>query len=142
MAALNGYQQYAESSVTTASKGKLLLMAYDGAIRFLRQAQTAMIEKHYEDQNTYILKAQRIIMELSSTINRKANPELADQLTSIYEYLFNRLVVANVYDNLEVLKEVETHLLTLRETWAEADRNCSIAGVEGAAIKHSLYAAG
>lgn len=124
----NPYQQYQESQVFTASKGKLLLMAYDGAIRFIRQAQGHMAEHRYEGQNTCILKAQRIILELMSTLDSGADPELAQRLLQLYEYLFNRLIEANVSDDVAALDEVLSHLVELRHAWAEADRQTALAG--------------
>jgi flagellar protein FliS len=132
----NAYQQYQESQVFTASKGKLLLMTYDGAIRFIRQAQGHMAERRYEDQNACILKAQRILLELMSTLDSSIAPELAQYLLQLYEYLFNRLIQANVSDDLAILDEVLTHMAELRHAWAEADREMALAGA-GA----ELYAA-
>lgn len=142
MATMNGYQQYAESKVTTASKGKLLLMAYDGAIRFVRQAQGHMAAKRYEDQNTCILKTQRIILELISTLNRDANPQLAESLLSLYEYMYNQLVDANIYDKIDTLKEVEKLLVELRAAWEEADRRVTSSSVGSEMTRHTLFAAG
>ncbi len=126
--ALNAYQRYQESQVSTVGKGKLLLMAYDGAIRFIRQAREHMAAKRYEDQNACITKAQRILLELISTLNMKADAELGQRLLQLYEYLFNRLVEANISDNLEVLDEVQRLLTDLREAWAEADRRLARQG--------------
>ena len=126
MAYTNAYQQYQESQVLTAGRGKLLLMAYDGAIRFLRQARGHMAVRAYEQQNSCIVKAERLILELIYTLDAKANPELAHRLTLIYEYLFNRLIEANVADDVDALDEVTGHLVEMRSAWAEADRNHSV----------------
>jgi flagellar protein FliS len=122
MALAHPYQQYQESQILTTSKGKLLLMTYDGAIRFVRQAQAHMAAKEFEQQNTAIIKAQRIVLELIYTLDSKADPDLAHRLTLLYEYLFNRLIEANIYDDMEALDEVLNHLTELRSAWAEADR--------------------
>ena len=125
MAYPNAYQQYQETQVFTASRGQLLLMTYDGAIRFVTQARGHMASKSYELQNDCIIKAQRILLELISTLDSKASPDLAWRLTQLYEYLFNRLVEANVSDNVEALDEVRSRLVELRTTWADADRKLS-----------------
>lgn len=132
MAFNNPYQQYQESSVITASKGKLLLMTYDGAIRFIRQAQIHMEAKAYEQQNTCILKAQRLLLELIYTLDKRPDPDLAQRLAQLYEYMFNRLVEANVNDNMPALEEVLAHLGNLRSAWAEADRELNGAPALGA----------
>ena len=125
MAYANAYQQYLESQVLTASKGKLLLMTYDGAIRFIGQAKIHMAAREYEAQNTCIIKAQRLILELMMTLDAKVAPDLAHRLMLLYEYMFNRLVEANVTDKPDVLDEVHERLTELRSTWAEADLRAS-----------------
>ncbi len=125
----NAYTQYQESQVLTASRGKLLLMAYDGAIRFVRQAQAHMETQAYEGQNTCLTKAQRILLELMYTLDHQADPDLAHRLTLLYEYLFNRLIEANVSDDINALREVEASLLNLRAAWADADRQLTSASL-------------
>lgn len=127
-----GYQHYQESQVLTASKGKLLLMTYDGAIRFVRQAQLHMTQNAFEEKNTSIIKAQRLILELIYTLNPDVDPDFAHRLSLIYDYMFNRLVEANVSDDPSALKEVETKLMELRTAWAEADRQLSQTGAVSA----------
>lgn len=122
MAFNNPYQQYRESNILTASKGGLLLMTYDGATRFITQAKAHMSTKAYEQQNTCIIKAQRLLLELIYTLNPNADRDLAQRLTQLYEYMFNRLVEANVNDDQAALDEVLWHLSELRSAWAEADR--------------------
>jgi flagellar secretion chaperone FliS len=129
MAFTNPYQQYRDSSVLTASKGKLLLMTYDGTMRFVGQAKVHMAAKAYEDQNICITKAQRLLLELIYTLDRKADPDLAQRLAQLYEYMFNRLVEANVDDNAAALDEVLRHLGELRSAWAEADRELTTSAV-------------
>ena len=130
MALNTAYQQYLDSQVMTASKGKLLLLTYDGAIRFLRQAQGHMAARSFEQQNACLAKAQRIILELIYTLDTKVDPDLAHRLTLLYEYMFNRLIEANVHDNSEALDEVLGHLNGLREAWADADRQLTMAPAE------------
>ena len=113
--------EYRKSQILTASRGQLLLMAYDGALRFLRLAASAMEQKRFEEQNTNITKAQAIILELLNSLDHTANSQLADALDRLYRYMYDRLMEANVHDKLESLREVERHLSDLRETWAEAE---------------------
>lgn len=137
----NAYQQYQESQVHTASRGKLLLMAFDGAIRFVRQARIHMAERRYEEQNVNILKAQRIILELMATLDMKASPDLAERLMSLYEYMYNRLVQANVSDDEGALDEVLSMLADMRATWAEAERAVTMSAAETMVDRHVACAA-
>jgi flagellar protein FliS len=72
----------------------------------------------------------------------KADPDLANQLLSVYEYMFNRLVEANITDNIEVLHEVEKHLLDLRSAWEEADHQLTISQAEEGKANNAIYASG
>lgn len=115
----NPYQQYQESQLETASQGKLLLMLYDGAIRFLTQAQQAMEEKKWQDAHQFILRAEDIITELMATLKMDAG-EVAQNLYRLYEYFNWRLIQANIKRSPEMLVEVQNRLRELREAWVEA----------------------
>jgi len=100
-------------------------MTYDGGLRFLRLAAEAMEKKDYEAQHTNISKAQNILLELLSSLDHSVNPELASGLDRIYRYLYDRLVHANVSDDIGAVKEAQTLMSQLRDTWAEADEALS-----------------
>lgn len=122
MAALNANNYYQQSQVTTASRGQLLLLAYDGALRFISEAKRAMQSNEYERQNTTLQKAQALLMELRYSLDHKAAPELCASLDYLYRHLHGQLMYANVYDDQAALDEVAGMLTELRETWAEAER--------------------
>lgn len=113
------YNAYKNNAVNTASKSKLLIMLYDGAIKNLKLAEMAMEEKDIEKVNTNIIKTQDIILEFMTTLNFEAGGEIARNLYQLYDYLFNRLVRANIDKDMEKLREVRKHLEELRDTWAQ-----------------------
>ncbi|MEB3328523.1 MAG: flagellar export chaperone FliS [Candidatus Sericytochromatia bacterium] len=115
----NPYLQYQEATLETASQGKLLLMLYDGAIRFLVTAQAAMAERRWVDAHQANVRAQDIVHELSFSLNMEAG-EIAQNLYRLYEYMTWRLVQANVRRDLAGVKEVEGLLRELRSGWVEA----------------------
>lgn len=123
----NPYQQYQESQLETASQGKLLLMLYDGAIRFLTQAQQAMEQKKWQDAHNYILRAEDIITELMACLKMDVG-EVAQNLYRLYEYFNWRLIQANIKRSPEMLVEVQTRLRELREAWAEAIKQTGATG--------------
>lgn len=114
----NAYQIYQQNEVLTASKGKLLIMLYDGAIRFLRFAQIAIDEKNYESANKYLVKAQNIISELMATLNM--DYEISKSLYSLYDYMKYRLIQANIKKDREMVEEIMKMLSGLRDTWQQA----------------------
>ena len=122
MALLNANAYYRENQVTTASRGQLLLMAYDGMLRFLADGRRAMAEQRYEAQGACIGRTQDILLELICGLDHTVLPDLSARLDSLYRYMFDRLTTANVKNDEQALMEVATMLSDLRETWAEADR--------------------
>jgi flagellar protein FliS len=117
MAVPNPYQQYRQQQVNTASQEKLLLMLFDGAIRFCRSAVQALEEKQDEKAHTNLIKAQNIIEELISSLN--FDYDIAQNLYSLYDYLYIRLVEANMNKDSAIIEEALRFLTELRETWAE-----------------------
>lgn len=118
----NGYAQYQQNSILTASPAKLLLMAYDGAIRFSRMAGEKMKEDNVDEQSTYINKATAIVIELVSTLKEEVDPVLCARLRSLYAYVIEKLTLANIEQNQEALAEAINILTQLRESWAEAEK--------------------
>jgi len=117
--------QYARSQFLTASPGKLLLMTFDGILRFLHSAKPALEQKRYEEQHENIVKAQALIMELVCSLNHSVNPPLAANLDRIYRYCYDRLTKANVDDDITALLEAEKLLGELREAWSEAEQKAA-----------------
>ena len=114
----NPYDKYKNNAVFTATKEELTLMLYDGALRFCNQAIVALEGKDYIKTNELILKVENIVREFQITLDMKY--EISSQLNLIYDYLYNRLVAANISKDAEILQEVRDHLRGLRDTWKEA----------------------
>lgn len=121
-ALLNANQSYQSNQVTTVGRGQLLVMAYDGMLRFLAEAERAMQTHEYEVQNRAIQKTQAILLELLCTLDHDAFPELANRLDSLYRFFYDQLTQANVADDSIALARVTRQLAQLRDTWAAADQ--------------------
>ncbi len=121
MAMKNPYQTYQQNAVNTSSPEELTLMLYNGCIKFIRLASMAMEKGTIEAKNTNVIKAQAIIQELRSTL--RMDSELAESMDQIYDYMFNRLVEANIHNNKEIMKEVEDLAAEFRNTWKQAMEN-------------------
>jgi len=118
----NPYFQYQENQLKTATPGKLLIMAYDAAIRFARLAAEKMQQGKLDEQSANIIKVQNIILELISSIDPKFDAQLSANLQSIYSYMFDRLTQANIRDDAAALQEVIQMLIEMRSAWADAER--------------------
>ncbi|MBB5356187.1 flagellar protein FliS [Anoxybacillus mongoliensis] len=117
MAMNNPYQSYQTNAVQTASPGELTLMLYNGCLKFIAQAKKAIEEKDIEARNTNLLKAQKIIQELMVTLNMEY--EVAKSMMTMYDYIYRRLVEANIKSDMSILEEVEGYVKEFRDTWKQ-----------------------
>jgi flagellar protein FliS len=120
-----GYARtYQTQAVLTASPGQLVLMLYDGALRFLGYALDALqspedMPRRIEIINTNLIKAQNILTELQSNLNHEAGGDHAANLDRLYDYYLRRLFEANIKKQVEPVIEIERLLRMLRDGWAE-----------------------
>lgn len=115
--ALNAYQQ---NSVYTASREKLLLMLYDGLIRFIKQGIAGLDEKDYQKTNTNFIKAQNIISEFMATLDMQKGGELSKNLNLLYDYMKRRLVEANIKKDKDMASEVLGYAEDLKGAFDQA----------------------
>ncbi len=113
-----GAQHYLRTKVLTATPEQLQLMLYDGALRFGQQARAALDNKRYEESYTLIVRVQKIVLELMSTLKHEVAPDLCAKLASLYNFVYRRLVDANVTHEVKALDEALEILQYQRETWA------------------------
>jgi flagellar protein FliS len=118
----NPWQSYRQVATNTASPGQLVLMLYEGAIRFLERAQAGY---HLEDPveyhttiNNNIQRAQDIIRELDFSLNVDLGGELAQELHRLYDYFDRVLFEANLRKDPQGITEVIARVTVLRDAWA------------------------
>lgn len=123
MSAQTAYKKYKEVQVNTANRGKLLIMLYQGCIKFLRVAKKSIENEDIQGANNYIIRSQDIIRELMNTLDRENGGELADNLYNLYDFMNRQLIEANVKKDIEKLEVVEDLMLELLESWQEIVNN-------------------
>lgn len=116
----NAYQKYKTTSVQSASREKILLMLYEGAIKFTKLAIKAAEEKKIADRGMNIGRAFDIIMELNNTLDHKVGGEVANQLEQLYMFMMEQYTKANISGSPEPLKENLKLLNTLYDGWVQA----------------------
>ena len=112
---MEGYKNYKEVEVETASGLKLVTMLYVGAIKFLNMAKEGIKNKKLDLANNNIIKAQDIITELMSSLNFDAG-EIAHNLYSLYIYMNRRLLESNIEKNIEIINQTLERLKSFLET--------------------------
>lgn len=121
-----GLNKYKTTSVTTASRGQVLLMLYEGCIKFTKLAIEATKAKNLADKGKYILKVQDIINELSLTLNHDQGGDISKELERLYNYMVDQLTEANLKNDHKPLEIVLKLLETLYEGWRGAVQQVGI----------------
>ncbi len=114
---MNGIAAYQDNAVTTQSKGRLIVMLYDGAIKFLRLAIREIENNNYEAKGRYINKAIDIINELNAVLDMDAGAEIASNLRKLYIFMINRLSQANVQNDPQLIRDVIKLMEELGQSW-------------------------
>ena len=113
-------QKYLTTQVQTASREQLVVMLFDGAVRFAEEARDHMSRNEVQQASSRIIRVQDILLELMVSLDRKLGGQVASNLAAIYGYLYMRLGDANTKQNQDILEEVIRHLRALRDTWSQA----------------------
>ena len=116
------YQAYRTTQIQTASSADLLLLLYDGAIKWCKQAEVHLDSGQGELAHKALLKSQDIIDELIVSLDFSAGQEIAQGLYQLYDYMRRCLIEANMKKEKEPVVQVAAMLEELRDTWAEVAR--------------------
>ena len=139
---MNAYvNQYQNSQILNASPEQILIMLYDGAIRFCRQAMHALDEGNRKVQAEKISRTMAIVCEFTNTLDHEVGGEIATNLDALYSFMTRELTRANLKNDRKALETVEDLLAGLRETWVEAieinrQDKMPASSAEQAAVKH------
>lgn len=112
-------QAYVQAQVTTVSQGDLLIMLFDGCIKFLKQAKERMAERDYAQKGILISKALDIIAELQGSLNAQKGGSLAENLKRLYMVCSTRLLMANMKMDQSLIDEVVRTLSGIRDAFAQ-----------------------
>jgi len=115
--ATNAAAAYQDSKILTASPAELTLMLYEGAIKFCNIALVAMEKNDVQKTNLNIIKAEKIILEFRATLNFKY--EIAKDFDLIYDYIYRRLIDANIKKDSVILEEALGYIREMRDTWKD-----------------------
>lgn len=114
---MNGFNTYQETAVTTQGRGRLVVMLYDGAIRFLRQAIQDIQRNDFASKGKHIAKAQDIIFELNTVLDMEKGGEISKHLRSLYNFMQRHLNQANLKKDTAMIQEVIALLDELNQGW-------------------------
>jgi len=114
---MKGAEIYQETAVTTQNKGPLIVMLYDGAIKFLRMAIKEIEAQNHEAKSKYLSKAEDIINELNVTLDMDTGGEVAMNLRKLYLFMIRHLHEDLVKQDTGKIEEVIKMLEELNQSW-------------------------
>lgn len=114
---MHGIKAYQDSAVTTQRKGRLIVLLYDGAIKFMKLAIKEVEAKNYEAKGRYIHKALDIINELNAILDMNAGGEMASNLRKLYRFMARHLCEANIKRDPQMIRDVIKLMEELNQSW-------------------------
>ncbi|NLK68348.1 MAG: flagellar export chaperone FliS [Clostridiaceae bacterium] len=115
---ITGYNQYKENSVNTAQPEELILMLYNGLVKFIMKAQHAISKNDMQEAHVNIIKSENIVREFIASLD--GDYEVSSSLLLVYDYMERRLIEANIQKSMDILDEVLGFAKELRATWEQA----------------------
>jgi flagellar protein FliS len=120
--AVRGVDSYRQTEIESRSPLELVVMLYDGALRFTADARDAMLRRDIRGRQQNLSRALAIVSELQSTLNMDTGGEVAEHLDNLYGFVRDRLLEASATQALAPLDEARRVLATLREGWLAISR--------------------
>jgi len=114
---MNAAAVYKETNVTTQTSGRLVVMLYEGAIGFLKRAQICIENHDLAGKNQAISRARDIIFELNASLNLEVGGHVAQNLRSLYNFIWRYLSDANIKNDAQMLQKVINMLSELGDAW-------------------------
>lgn len=116
-------RSYKAQSIETASPGKLVLMLFDGALRFMDAAKKGFEEEDFtkrnEDVNNNLIRAQNIVMELQGSLDMTVKGDLPGTLYRLYDFVVHQLQQANLKKDPAPIEHAQNTITELRDAWGE-----------------------
>jgi flagellar protein FliS len=114
---VDGPTAYKENAVLTQSRGRIVVMLYDGAIKFLHQAIAGIEQNDHEAKAKFLGKAMDIIWELDNCLDVEAGGEVAGNLRALYGFMRRHLLDASIKQDPQRIRDVIACLEDLNEGW-------------------------
>lgn len=117
----HAFQTYQQTRVTTASGGQLIILAYEGALKWIAKARHELEKPKPDVEQVHqaLVRAQAIVGELQASLRMEEGGEVAANLYRLYDFILERLMQANLKKSDEGLEEVVTILRELLDAWKQ-----------------------
>jgi flagellar protein FliS len=135
---MNPYDKYKKNSITTATPAKLVLMLYEGAIKYLKFSLDFIDKKDLPNSNNNLIRAQKIIQELIYSLDMEKGKDLSSNLFKLYDYMVYQLIQANIKKDKNKINEVINMLEELKKSWEEMMKKLGMSTITNLSIKPVL----
>ena len=125
------YQAYQNTQVQTSNQKQLIVMLFDGMDRFMSRAIQGIERDDVEVAHTNLHRTGQILLELMSTLREDKGGEIALNLKRLYLFCYERIVIANLKKDVQMIKEVKEVMATLAEGWKYIGRKSERSGAAG-----------
>ena len=116
----NPYNIYKQNSVNMASSQQLLLMLFDGAVKYTKIAKMAILNKDIPRAHKELVRVQDIFLELMITMDK--NTKYMEDLYNLYDFIKNELAKANMKKDVKIIDEILPIIEEIRDMWYEVDK--------------------
>ena len=116
----NPYAAYKQSAVETVTPDKLLVMLFNGGIKFLHKAEAAFEERDFAKVDLYLGKVQDILTELMTTLDMDKGGQISVNLYQLYDFYRREVIATNTKKDSAMLQPILEFFETFRDTWVEA----------------------
>ena len=120
----NGYQQYKAQSVSTMTRGEMLLLLYDELIKRLKRAELAISEEDFESCDKAVIRCKEIVQYLNDTLDKSY--EISNDLYRMYEFFLYELSRLQASRNKQIIDELKPLVTELRDAFAEAEKKANV----------------
>lgn len=117
--AYSAQKAYRNTSIQTASQGRLVAMLFEGAIKFMNQFREAVNDKRIAEAHESSIKAQKIMTELMVSLDHEKAPDVSRLLSAAYEDIRGRMISANVRKDIETVDKIIEDLDSFKQTWSD-----------------------
>jgi flagellar protein FliS len=114
---LNRVRQYQNIQVLTADRVSLIIMLYDGILRFNRLASQSIKDGDIKGRGVYINRSLEIIGELANSLNMEEGGEIAKNLSKLYDFCASTLTEANLKSDIKAIESVNKVVLEIKSGW-------------------------
>ncbi len=114
---MKGIDAYQRAAIGTQSRGRLIVLLYDGAIKFMKLAIKEMEAGNAAAKGQYLDRAQDIINELNAVLDMEGGGEISQNLRRLYVFMNRRLWQANARSDPQMVREVIALMEELNQSW-------------------------